>query len=150
MRDPVQRRQIRRAGLFAAMFFLPACTPKTPPPAADTGPAAEPSTPPKLDLWAGVPAIEPEAGDITAELTPVPGPKLPVSVSEKVELPLEDVAARRGFGSELIEKVVPYELDGRGELNLEADGIRSVIEVPLSDQIRKVTIDGLGEDGPGQ
>src|SRR5690606_13034063 len=42
---------------------------------------------PVLDLWAGVPAIETEASDIAAELTPTPGPQPPPSVSEKVELP---------------------------------------------------------------
>ncbi|MCY1068748.1 MG2 domain-containing protein [Nannocystis sp. RBIL2] len=90
MRDHANKRQIRRkapAGLFAAMFFLPACTPKTPPPAAETGAERETAEPPKLDLWAGVPAIEPEASDIAGELTPTPGPKPPPSVSEKVELP---------------------------------------------------------------
>ncbi|MDC0719607.1 Ig-like domain-containing alpha-2-macroglobulin family protein [Nannocystis bainbridge] len=69
------------------MFFLPSCTPKTPPPANETDTTRETAQTPKLDLWAGVPAIEPEDSDIAAELTPTPGPKPPPSVSEKIELP---------------------------------------------------------------
>lgn len=89
MRDHATKRQIlRRAptGLFAAMFFLPACTPKTAPADGEKSAVAEVKQP-VLDLWAGVPAIETEASDIAAELTPTPGPQPPPSVSEKVELP---------------------------------------------------------------
>ena len=90
MRDPASKRESssRRvpAGFFAAMFFLPACTASNPTPAAADKPAAEPG-PQKLDLWAGVPPIEPEASDIATELTPVPGPQPPPTVSETIELP---------------------------------------------------------------
>lgn len=87
---PVSAKRVihRRAphGLFVAMFFLPACTPKQPPPAAEDEKKVE-ATPQKLDLWAGVPAIEPEATDVAAELKPVPGPQPPPSIKEKIELP---------------------------------------------------------------
>jgi CheY-like chemotaxis protein len=39
---------------------------------------------------------------------------------------------RRGFGSELIEARIPYELRGQGELVLEAGGARCHLEFPLS------------------
>ncbi|HEY8378782.1 MAG TPA: Ig-like domain-containing protein, partial [Nannocystis sp.] len=89
MPDHVSKRQLRRwpAGFFAALFFVPACTSPTPSPGAKEGQAAAQPMPPALDLWAGVPPIEPEAGDIAAELTPTPGPQPPPSVSERVELP---------------------------------------------------------------
>ena len=40
-------------------------------------------------------------------------------------------APRRGFGSELIEARIPYELRGQGELVLEAGGARCHLEFPL-------------------
>ncbi|MCY1062869.1 Ig-like domain-containing alpha-2-macroglobulin family protein [Nannocystis sp. SCPEA4] len=108
MRDHANKRQIRRtgpAGLFAAMFFLPACTPKTPPPATDTGTTPEAAAQPaKLDLWSGVPAIEPEASDIASELTPTAGPKPPPSVSEKIELPFPPPAPPTKQTQDLVEE----------------------------------------------
>src|SRR3546814_11598701 len=38
---------------------------------------------------------------------------------------------RKGFGTELITRRVPYELKGRGELKLNASGILCVIAFPL-------------------
>ncbi len=43
---------------------------------------------------------------------------------------------RRGFGSELIERLVPHELHGTGELIFEEGGITCAIELPLSPLIR--------------
>ena len=89
MRDPVPPREPSRrfpAGFFAALFLLPACTSTTPKPGSEEKRPAD-VVPQQLDLWAGVPAIEPEASDITTELTPVPGPQPPPTVSVKIELP---------------------------------------------------------------
>ncbi len=49
-----------------------------------------------------------------------------------------DVAApsRRGFGSELIEHVVPYDFGGTGKLEFKADGLLCVLNLPLSDEMR--------------
>jgi two-component sensor histidine kinase len=38
----------------------------------------------------------------------------------------------RGFGRDLIERTVPYELRGASRLTFEADGLRCVIDVPLT------------------
>ena len=38
---------------------------------------------------------------------------------------------REGFGSELIQERVPYELDGRGEIEFLPGGVRAVISFPL-------------------
>jgi two-component system CheB/CheR fusion protein len=44
--------------------------------------------------------------------------------------------SRRGFGSELIEKLVPYEFGGTGRLEFRSDGLKCEIEVPLSEDVR--------------
>ncbi|WP_244470375.1 CheR family methyltransferase [Microvirga vignae] len=41
---------------------------------------------------------------------------------------------RRGFGSELIERILRYELDAETELEFTPGGVRCIIEVPLNDQ----------------
>ena len=71
--------------LLTAALWLPGCTP-TKPATSEQQVDEEPARR-ELDIWEGVPPIEPEAADIAAELLPVPGPKPPPSVSEKVELP---------------------------------------------------------------
>jgi PAS domain S-box-containing protein len=38
---------------------------------------------------------------------------------------------RRGFGTELIERLVPYELQGRGRMELSPDGLIAEISLPL-------------------
>ena len=42
-------------------------------------------------------------------------------------------STRRGFGSELIEARIPYELGGRGTLTIGPDGARCLLEFPLQD-----------------
>jgi two-component system CheB/CheR fusion protein len=43
---------------------------------------------------------------------------------------------RRGFGSELIENVVSYQFGGTGQLEYGSDGMRCVLELPISDELR--------------
>ena len=47
--------------------------------------------------------------------------------------PSPDAPRRRGFGSELIEGRIPYELRGRGEVRIEPNGARCHLEFPLQD-----------------
>lgn len=47
--------------------------------------------------------------------------------------PAPDVPRRRGFGSELIEGRVPYELKGTGRVTIEPGGARCRLEFPLRD-----------------
>ncbi len=77
------------SSLLTAALWSTACNPTTPPPAkVEPDEVRTPLTPEQArDLWSGVPAIEPGAADITTELKPVPGPKPPPSISERVELP---------------------------------------------------------------
>jgi two-component system CheB/CheR fusion protein len=49
--------------------------------------------------------------------------------------------SRRGFGSELIEKLVPHELQGTGRLEFAENGMLCTIELPLSESVR------LGSNG---
>jgi two-component sensor histidine kinase len=48
-----------------------------------------------------------------------------------VELGLE-VPNRKGFGTELVTRRVPYELRGKGEMKLEPGGLRCRIAFPLT------------------
>ncbi|TGD99882.1 PAS domain S-box protein [Methylobacterium nonmethylotrophicum] len=47
--------------------------------------------------------------------------------------PDPDAPHRRGFGSELIEARIPYELRGRGQVTIEPGGARCHLEFPLQD-----------------
>lgn len=41
------------------------------------------------------------------------------------------VPTRKGFGMDLVQRRVPYELNGRGSVTIEPDGLRCVLEFPL-------------------
>lgn len=60
------------------------------------------------------------------------------------ERPSSDTPRRKGFGSELIEGRVPYELSGKGEVRIEAGGAQCHIEFPL-----KAGASILDTDAPG-
>ena len=47
--------------------------------------------------------------------------------------PVSDGPRRRGFGSELIEARIPYELRGRGQVTIEPGGARCHLEFPLQE-----------------
>jgi uncharacterized protein YfaS (alpha-2-macroglobulin family) len=68
------------------VLLTSACTNKDPdPPATSADPPAAPRT--ELDLWAGVPPLEPLPSDVRTVLEPRPGPPLPKVVSETIEVP---------------------------------------------------------------
>jgi len=62
-------------------------------------------------------------------------PELRVSWVERTLRPIA-APTRRGFGSELIERLVPHELRGAGELKFDAHGVLCSVHLPLSDSIR--------------
>ena len=62
------------------------CTDKAAPPDAE-GSASQQEPASTLDLWAGVPPLEPQGEDIQARLQPRPGPLRPESVGEVIEAP---------------------------------------------------------------
>ncbi|MCA0015711.1 sensor histidine kinase [Mesorhizobium sp. B292B1B] len=49
------------------------------------------------------------------------------------------IPARRGFGSELIEKVVPYEIGGAGSLRFTDAEVICTMDIPLSNEIHPST-----------
>ncbi len=77
--------------LFATLLatcMLPACADREKPKASEDA-DAKVAAPVKLDLWQGVPPLKANPDDFATELLPAAGdgPKKPVSVSERVELP---------------------------------------------------------------
>lgn len=75
--------------LVLALLGVAACTDKT---AEVAAAGEEPQTGggelhTELDLWAGVPPLEPHPGDIATEIVPRPGPEKPPTTTETIELP---------------------------------------------------------------
>ncbi|TCQ10611.1 PAS domain S-box-containing protein [Rhizobium sp. PP-F2F-G36] len=50
---------------------------------------------------------------------------------EGVSMPRDDASRRKGYGRELIERALPYQLNAKTELQFLDDGIRCLIRVPL-------------------
>ncbi|MEX1362360.1 MAG: Ig-like domain-containing protein, partial [Nannocystaceae bacterium] len=97
------RVQRRLGSLVLALVALGGCTNKEPPPPdADEAVEATEPAPVELDLWAGVPALEPELVDTVGVLEPRPGPLSPPTVRETIELPLAPLTE---------EPVVPPPID---------------------------------------
>ncbi|MFM5908106.1 MAG: CHASE domain-containing protein [Novosphingobium sp.] len=53
--------------------------------------------------------------------------------------PLVEVPSRRGFGLDLIEKIVSHELEAQVDLRFDPDGVKATIAVPIRDR-REFTI----------
>ena len=49
----------------------------------------------------------------------------------EADAPFREPSTRRGFGSELIEARIPYELGGRGTITISPEGARCHLEFPL-------------------
>ena len=92
-----------RIPALALVAGLAACTDKEPAgdqaEAAATDGAAPSEAPTAIDLWAGVPPLQPEPDDVRADLKPEPGPAKPDTVSEVVELPFPPEAPPSETGS---------------------------------------------------
>lgn len=54
-----------------------------------------------------------------------------------------DAPRRRGFGTEVIERTLAYELGATGSLSFSRNGVRCILTLPLTDQIT------LADAGPG-
>jgi two-component system CheB/CheR fusion protein len=53
---------------------------------------------------------------------------------------------RRGFGQELIERTVPYELGAKARLVFEPGGVCATIELPLNAKTAMLAVNG--KDAP--
>jgi two-component sensor histidine kinase len=52
-------------------------------------------------------------------------------VESGVDMPPAAVPKRKGYGSELIERALPYQLRAKTRLDFHPDGVRCAIEVPV-------------------
>lgn len=64
------------------------------------------------------------------------GPSLRLVWRETGLMGLPEKPARRGFGSDLIENVVPYQFGGSGRIEFAPEGLICTIELPLSEKIQ--------------
>jgi two-component sensor histidine kinase len=51
-----------------------------------------------------------------------------------VQMPPEEQRRRRGYGTELIKRALPYQLSAETELEFCPDGVRCVVRVPTAVQ----------------
>ncbi len=63
------------------------------------------------------------------------GPKLSLEWRESGVRALDTSPSRSGFGRELIERGLPYELGATTSLEFARGGVRALIEVPLTDKV---------------
>jgi two-component system CheB/CheR fusion protein len=83
-------------------------------------------------------ALNAEGGDIAVTWSISGAADRPELRIDWIERTLRPIAppTRRGFGSELIERLVPHELHGAGDLRFDDHGLRCSVHLPLSDSIR--------------
>src|SRR5688500_12389941 len=98
-----------------------ACTDKTTETQKTVEEAAEEASVTELDLWAGVPPLQPETDDIATELLPKEGPPKPKTIQEVVEVPFPSEAE----GSTPPPTPTPTALE---VLRFGPDGDQSVID----------------------
>ena len=56
-------------------------------------------------------------------------------------------AGRRGYGRELIEQALPYQLNARVVYQLTPQGVRCTITLPLSSSMDETGVEGALADG---
>ena len=80
-------------------------------------------------------ALSVPKGCLTVTWTPIEKRGRPWLSLDWIEenVPSREPSSRRGFGSELIEARIPYELGGRGAIAIEEGGARCHLEFPLKD-----------------
>ncbi len=148
--------------LAVTLTLLGACTKKAPEGAGETAAgehSLEPAAPAKIDLWKGVPPLEPQPTDYATELKPAnEGPAPPPSVSERVELPFPPPAAPPKTGPDSAPAPGPLEI-----LRFSPEGDQSLVDavsvafnqpmVPLAaiDDLRELPVPlSIEPQPPGQ
>lgn len=113
-----------------ALILAPACKGKKKD--GDESADGDEPVPGEIDLWHGVPPLEPDPDLLAKTLEPYPGPKVPKGVSEEIELPFPPNAEPTGGGtSEVVDgplEVLRY--GPEGEQNL-VDAIRVSFNQPM-------------------
>jgi len=94
-------------------------------------------------------ALNAEGGNIDVTWNISGAAERPELRIEWVERTLRPIAppTRRGFGSELIERLVPHELHGASDLKFDDHGLLCSVRLPLSDSIRLVKKTAGNGDG---
>lgn len=134
----MRARRIRwtlRLTLAAAVGL--SCTKKeeeeTPPSAeGEATEPSEPAPPTALDLWAGVPPIEPRTDDIATKLEPRPGIMEPPTVRETIEEPLRAPEEEKGTPP-IPTTVGPLEVERNGPTGAQTlvDAVRLTFNQPM-------------------
>ncbi|HET6585070.1 MAG TPA: Ig-like domain-containing protein, partial [Nannocystaceae bacterium] len=124
-------RRVRSRVLLAlplVIATLGACADKDP----DATPEVVPEeTPVELDLWAGVPPLEPHPGDIASVLEPRPGPELPPTISETIELPFPPELPTSGTPPSVATGPLKVERFGPTGPQELVDAIRVTFDQPM-------------------
>ena len=79
-------RTSRRVRSLAVFALLAGCADKEIPPAIEEVAPSPEAAAVALDLWSGVPPLQPHPGDIASVITPRPGPEKPTVVGETIDL----------------------------------------------------------------
>lgn len=99
-------------------------------PVEAAAPAAE-ADPVTLDLWSGVPDLQPHPGDVADVIVPRPGPEKPETVSESIELPFPPEAPSTASKPEVVTGPLAVERFGpTGEQTL-VDAVRVTFNHPM-------------------
>ena len=80
---------LMRVLLLPLVLLLTMCSKTEPTPEPEPAPEPPPAAPVELDLWAGVPDLVEQPGDLATTIQPRPGPAKPATVGERVELPFD-------------------------------------------------------------
>jgi two-component system CheB/CheR fusion protein len=70
------------------------------------------------------------------------GPRLSLEWRESGVRSLERTPSRTGFGRELIERGLPYELGANTSIEFAKDGVRALIELPLNERVAELPASG--------
>jgi two-component sensor histidine kinase len=79
-------------------------------------------------------ALSPQGGRLAVGWEVAPGPPVEVSLhwaESGIRYPGGAAPKRRGYGTQLIERALPYQLGAKTRLAFEPDGVRCDITVPL-------------------
>ncbi|MEM6992397.1 MAG: Ig-like domain-containing protein [Myxococcota bacterium] len=126
-RPPSSNRVLTWA-LLPLVLLLTVCTKteETPPPPA-TEPAPGVAAPTELDLWAGVPPLAEEPGDLSETIEPRPGPAKPKTVGERIELPFEP---KKVEGGPVVPPGTKLEVERYGPVG--AEGLVGAVRVAFN------------------
>ena len=93
-------------------------------------------------------SLSDRTGKVTIELTPQPDQGLRIQWREIGGPPISDPPVRRGFGSTIIERSIPFELNGDTEVHYKVTGLEADFYIPSGHIAGFVEIGGAVELDP--